>query len=208
MLTIQNLSKSFSEQILFKQASFSLNSKEKVALIGLNGHGKSTLINLLIGREKPDEGLIKYPKDYKLGFLPQNITCTQKTVLEEALSGLPEAVLNDLWKLKRILTGLGLPEETWDKSPMEFSHGYQMRIALSKVLVVEPQLLLLDEPTNFLDIVSLRWLKSFLYKWPNELILVSHDKGFLDNLISHVLGIHRSNKGKAERRDLYSTVSC
>ncbi|OED38471.1 hypothetical protein AB834_00910 [PVC group bacterium (ex Bugula neritina AB1)] len=189
MITVKNISKSFGQQNLFDDASFHLNQGEKIGLIGLNGHGKSTLLKIITGEEESDSGEILLPKGYRLGFLPQHMVCKEETVLKEASQNLSSA--DGTWKVKKALSGLGFSEQDFERSPESFSHGYRMRIALVKLLISEPDLLLLDEPTNFLDIISIRWLKNFLKKWTGELFLISHDRKFMDDLITHVVAIQR-----------------
>lgn len=208
MIQVVNLSKSFGKQLLFKDISFNVNRNERIGLIGRNGYGKTTLFNIIIGRDHCDSGEVVIPKDYKLGYLEQNIELTADTVIEESCKGLLSDVDQNKWKCEKILTGLGFEEKDFLRSPNEFSSGYQMRIALSKVLVSEPNLLLLDEPTNFLDIVSIRWLETFLRSWPNELIVISHDSNFLDTVTTHLIGIHRQTikKIKSPTKHYYEYI--
>ncbi len=196
MITIQELSKQYGEQILFRNASFSIGDRERVGLVGRNGHGKSTLFKILTGQEPSDSGKIITPSNYKIGYLSQHIDFTKETVLEEGCLGLPEEQIHDEWRVEKILSGLGFSEDDFLRPPSEFSGGFQIRINLAKVLVSEPNLLLLDEPTNFLDILSIRWLTGFLKSWPNELVIICHDRGFMDAVTTHVLAIHRGGMRK------------
>ena len=191
MIKAINLSKSFALQDLFDDVNFSLNHGERVGLVGRNGHGKTTLLRLITGDEQPDSGVLSIPKDYRIGYLSQHINFTLPTILEEGALGLPEHQKGDTWLVEKILTGLGFSKEQMQRSPSELSGGYQLRLNLVKVLVSDPDLLLLDEPTNYLDIVSIRWLSSFLRQWRNELILITHDRSFMDGVVTHILGIHR-----------------
>ena len=193
MLKAENISKSFGAQILFDTVSFNINLGERVGLVARNGHGKTTLLRLLLGAEAPDSGQVVVPKGYQLGYVKQHLDFTKETVLEEGCLGLSEYHKNDSWRVEKILTGLGFSREDMSKSPEDFSGGYQVRLNLAKVLVSDPNLLLLDEPTNFLDVVSIRWLASFLNQWRGELLLVTHDQSFMDRVITHTLGIHRQN---------------
>ncbi len=194
MITIQNLSKGFGAQPLLNAVSFHLNPGEKAGLVGRNGHGKTTLFRIIAGQEPYEEGDVNVPKNYVIGYLDQTIRFTESTVLEESCRGLPVEYRTEenTWKVKKVLTGLGFCEDDFFRHPSEFSGGYQMRISLAKVLVSEPNLLLLDEPTNFLDIVSIRWLTGFLKQWRNELLVISHDRHFMDSVTSHIIGIHRN----------------
>ena len=191
MITARNLTKHFGDQVLFENASFSLGPGERFGLVGRNGTGKTTLFMMITGEEPCDTGEIVSPKDYKIGHLDQTLRCEKPTVLEEGCRGLSPEKKDDTWKVKKILSGLGFSEDDFERSPAVFSGGYQMRIALARLLVSEPDLLLLDEPTNFLDILSIRWLTDFLRSWPGELIIISHDQAFMDNIITHTMGIHR-----------------
>lgn len=196
MISSLNLCKHYANQVIFENVTFNINPRERVGLVGRNGHGKTTLFKLLTGQEEADDGNIAIPKDYRLGYLNQNIHFTKLTVLEEGCCGLPDDRKSDEWRVEKILTGLGFLPSDFDRSPDEFSGGYQVRLNLAKVLVSNPDLLLLDEPTNFLDIISIRWLIKFLNLWPNELIIISHDRNFMDSVATHIMGIHRSKLKK------------
>ncbi len=191
MISIENLSKSFGGQILFDKASFKINARERVGLVGRNGHGKTTLIRIITGHEAFDEGTLHIPKHYRIGYVEQHIRFTKETVLEEGMTGLPASERDQAWKVEKILAGLGFSPRDMQRHPGEFSGGYQVRLNLAKVLVSDPNLLLLDEPTNYLDITSIRWIEQFLRTWPGELILITHDRGFMDKVVTHTLGIHR-----------------
>jgi ATP-binding cassette subfamily F protein 3 len=191
MISIDNLSKSFGGQELFQKVSLKLNAKERVGLVGRNGHGKTTLFRLITGEETPDEGTLTYPKHYRVGYVRQTIAFTRETALEEGMTGLTAAEKDHHWKVEKVLAGLGFSEADLRRRPLEFSGGYQVRLNLAKVLVSDPDLLLLDEPTNYLDITSIRWITQFLSAWPRELLLITHDRGFMDKVVTHILGIHR-----------------
>jgi ATP-binding cassette, subfamily F, member 3 len=191
MLKIQNLEKSYGAQHLFKEASFQMTPRERLGLVGRNGHGKSTLFKIILGEETADDGTIEVPRNYRIGHLEQHIRFSQPTVLQEACLGLPEGEEYDHYKAERILFGLGFGAQDMDRAPEEFSGGFQVRLNLAKVLVSNPNLLLLDEPTNYLDIVSLRWITRFLRSWENELIIISHDREFMDSITTHTALIHR-----------------
>jgi ATP-binding cassette, subfamily F, member 3 len=200
MISAQNLSKKYGHQVVFDKVSFSMGQGERVGLIGRNGHGKTTLFRLITGEELPDEGEIIIPRDYRIGYLKQELRFTRSTLLEEAGLGLPHGQASELWKAKKILSGLGFSEEDYDRNPKEFSGGYHLRLQLAQVLLSEPDLLLLDEPTNFLDILSIRWMIRFLRSFPREFIVISHDRSFIDSIVTHVLGIHRHRLRKFEGR--------
>ncbi len=193
MLQVSNLSKAYGQQVIFDAVSFTVNPGERIGLVGRNGHGKTTLFRMILGEEKPDDGVISVPAGYTVGHLSQHIRFTRPTVLEEGCVGLPESEdgRDESYKVKTILTGLGVSPDAFDRGPYELSGGYQIRLNLAKVLVESPDLLLLDEPTNYLDIVSVRWLTQFLRNWKNELILITHDRDFMDSVTTHTMGIHR-----------------
>jgi len=209
MVEIFDLTKRYGEQLLFEQASFNVLPGERIGLVGRNGHGKSTLLRIITGEEDPDFGRKMLPNNYRIGYLKQMISFSRPDVLAEASVGLREEEKNEIWKVKKILMGLGFSEEDLVKPPSIFSGGYQMRIELAKVLVSEPDMLLLDEPTNFLDIVSIRWLERFLKAWRGEFIIISHDRHFMDSVVTHILGIHRSKmrKMRGKTGDYYSCIS-
>ncbi|MFH1412069.1 MAG: ATP-binding cassette domain-containing protein [Candidatus Omnitrophota bacterium] len=196
MVEIFDITKGYGGRVLFSEAAFNVRPGEHIGLVGRNGHGKSTLLKILIGEETPDSGRVAVPNNYSLGYLRQIINLTERTVLEEACKGLPKDQKAEVWKAKKILMGLGFKDKDLSESPHIFSGGYQMRMELAKVLVSEPDMLLLDEPTNFLDIISIRWLESFLRNWRGELIVISHDRNFMDSVTTHIVGIHRGRVKK------------
>ncbi len=196
MISIENLSKSFGGQILFDEVAFKVNSKERVGLVGRNGHGKSTLFRIITGQESADNGNIIVPKNYRIGFVEQAIRFTENTILKEGMKGLLSTEKDQHWRVKKILAGLGFTEKELQRHPMEFSGGFQVRLNLAKVLVSDPDMLLLDEPTNYLDIASIRWIERFLNAWPHELLLITHDRSFMDHVVTHIVGIHRKKARK------------
>ena len=193
MIQLQNISKNYGTQELFSNLNFKLNSGNRVGLVGRNGSGKSTLFKLILGEESADEGEVIIPKNYKIGTLKQHLTFSEKTLREEAALALTEEMKYDTYRVEKILFGLGFVLEDLDKDPLSFSGGYQIRINLAKLLVTEPNLLLLDEPTNYLYIVSLRWLKDFLRAFDGEVILITHDRNFMDGVCTHTMGLVRKN---------------
>lgn len=191
MIQLINISKNFGKQELFSNLTFKLNPGNKVGLVGRNGSGKSTLFKLILGEETPDTGEVIVPKGYKIGTLKQYLVFSESTLREEAALALEEDMKYDVYRVEKILFGLGFTQEDLEKDPLSFSGGYQIRINLAKLLVTEPNLLLLDEPTNYLDILSLRWLKSFLRAFQGEVILITHDRDFMDAVTTHTMGIVR-----------------
>lgn len=196
MISCQKVTKSYGRKTLFKDISFSIHKRERIGLVGRNGHGKSTLFRLIIGEETPDEGAVVIPRGYQIGYLSQHITFSKERVIDEVSLGLPVAERDATWRAEEVLLGLGFTLEDCKRPISEFSGGFQMRMLLAKTLVSSPDLLLLDEPTNFLDIVSIRWLERFLKNWQGELILITHDRQFMDRVVSHVMGIHRKKLRK------------
>jgi len=191
MISIDNLTKRYGSQTLFENISVNIGRRERVGLVGRNGQGKTTLLRLIAGEEQPDTGTISIPKGYRIGYVQQHIDFDRDTVIAEAMKGLREEERDQRWKVERILAGLGFSPQDMLRHPHSFSGGYQVRLNLAKVLVGEPDLLLLDEPTNYLDITSIRWIERLLCAWPRELILITHDRSFMDNIVTQVLGIHR-----------------
>lgn len=191
MINIDSISKTYSNQVLFNNASLQINPGEKIGLVGRNGHGKTTLLRMLTAQEESDSGQIQIPGDYRIGYLTQHIKFSKNSVLEECMVGLTEHEKDHYWKAEKILAGLGFSDDDMNREPSDFSGGYQVRLTLAKVLVSDPDLLILDEPTNYLDIVSIRWISSFLRSWSREILLVTHDRSFMDSIVTHIAGIHR-----------------
>lgn len=191
MIQVDNLGIEYGGRSLFTKASFSLQKGEKCGLVGRNGSGKSTFLRLITKQEKPYEGAISIQKNYRIGMLDQHIRFSKETLLEEAALGLPKGQEDCLYLAETVLFGLGFKEEDLNRSIEAFSGGYQLRLHLAKVLISEPDCLLLDEPTNYLDITSIRWFTRFLQNWKGELILISHDREFMDSVTTHTMGIHR-----------------
>ena len=193
MIQLTNISKSFTTQELFKNLNLKLNSGNRLGLVGRNGSGKSTLFKIITGEDYADEGEVIIPKNYRIGTLKQHLSFSEKTLKEEAALALNEEMKYDTYRVEKILFGLGFNADDLEKDPLSFSGGYQIRINLAKLLVTEPNLLLLDEPTNYLDIVSLRWLQTFLRNFDGEVILITHDRNFMDAVCTHTAGIVRKN---------------
>ena len=193
MIELINISKSYPTSELYSDLNLRLNAGDKVGLVGRNGTGKSTLFKLILGEEQADSGEIATPKNYKIGALKQYFDFTEKTLVEETALALGEDDKYNIYKAEKILFGLGFSMEDLDKAPKSFSGGFQIRINLAKLLLSEPNMLLLDEPTNYLDILSIRWLKAFLKSFAGEVILITHDREFMDSVCTHTLGIIRKS---------------
>jgi ATP-binding cassette subfamily F protein 3 len=208
MIQVSNLSKSYGGQVLFENISFNVSPREIVGLVGRNGEGKTTLFSIILGQEEPDTGTVSIPNGYRIGHLSQHLRFTRSTVLAEAALGLahqsavpnstdqPATHTDDLWQVEAILSGLGFSQDDLNSPPNILSGGFQVRLSLAKLLVSDPDMLLLDEPTNYLDIVSIRWLTRYMRAWKREAMLITHDRNFMDGVITHTLGLHR---GKARK---------
>lgn len=192
MIQVVNLEKGYGTQVLFENVTFTLGKGERVGLVGRNGTGKSTLFKILLGEDAQDKGEVIFPKNYRIGTLKQHLHFTKPSILEECITALHgENAEFEHYKAEKMLLGLGFKTTDFQRPPSDFSGGYQIRLNLAKVLVSEPDCLLLDEPTNYLDIVSMRWLSKFLREFKGELILITHDRGFMDEVTTHTMGIWR-----------------
>lgn len=193
MIALQGIQKGYGEQILFEDISFQVNPGERIGISGRNGHGKSTLFRIILGQESQDGGRIEIPRGYTIGHLDQHYQYKHATTHAEACDALPdlEGGYKEEYKAEEILHGLGFTQAMIDGDPHKLSGGYQVRLNLAKALLREPRMLLLDEPTNYLDITSSRWLERFLLSWENELMIITHDRAFMDAVCTHVVGIHR-----------------
>jgi ATP-binding cassette subfamily F protein 3 len=224
VISVEGLTVEFGGFTLFDDISFVVNKKDRIALVGKNGAGKSTMLKIFAGLQPPTRGNISYPKDITIGYLPQHMTLKEgNTVFEEASLAFEHiqkmeaeleyvnqqlaertdyeseayhnlieksAHLNEQFlmsggnnfqaEIEKTLTGLGFNRTDFTRPTSEFSGGWRMRIELAKILLLRPDVLLLDEPTNHLDIESIQWLENFLATRANAVILVSHDRAFLD----------------------------
>lgn len=233
MISVEGLRVEFGGFTLFDDVSFVVNKKDRIALVGKNGAGKSTMLKILAGLQSPTSGVVSIPKETTIGYLPQQMQLKDtRTVREEAelafdhihdmereINALNEQLAertdyeseayhkiidkvthlseqfqmiggnNYHAELKRTLLGLGFMREDFDRPTSEFSGGWRMRIELAKLLLRRPDVLLLDEPTNHLDIESIQWLENFIATRANAVILVSHDRAFIDNTTSRTIEI-------------------
>ncbi len=197
MLTLADVAKSYGTRELFSDVSLFVARTDRFGLVGPNGAGKSTLFNLILGEEQADEGTIEWERGADFGYLPQeSAPVGDETVLAIATSGkklVPETDDDyDIdWTLepraKKILAGLGFREADHEKPAKSFSGGWVMRAHLARLLVSEPALLLLDEPTNHLDLEALLWFQDYLTRYPGGLVLISHDREFLNSLCNGIL---------------------
>lgn len=215
MIQVVGLAKSYGMQVLFDDLNFTLGRGEKIGLVGRNGAGKSTLLKILLEEESPDEGKVTIPSRYRVATLKQHLSFSEPTILQEACLSLPDDQKFDSFRAEKILMGLGFGLADFSRAPAEFSGGMQIRLNLAKVLLQDPDCLFLDEPTNYLDIVGMRWLTGWLRAFRGELILITHDSGFMDSVTSHTMGLWRQKLVKvpggtknfyaklAEEEDIY-----
>ncbi len=197
MLTIADVAKSYGTRELFSGVSLFVARTDRFGLVGPNGAGKSTLFNLILGEEMPDEGTITWERGADFGFLPQeSAPVGDETILHIATSGRKlEPENDDDWDIdytlepraKKILAGLGFRDGDFLKQAKSFSGGWVMRAHLARLLVNEPALLLLDEPTNHLDLEALLWFQDYLTRYPGGLVVISHDRAFLNALCNGIL---------------------
>ena len=233
MISVEGLKVEFNATPLFDDVSYVINKKDRIALVGKNGAGKSTMLKILAGIQQPTAGIVAVPRECTIGYLPQVMILSDKrTVMQEAelafehifemqagiermnrqLAERTDYDSEDYQKLidrfthenerflmmggtnyraeiERTLQGLGFSREDFDRSTSEFSGGWRMRIELAKLLLRRPDVLLLDEPTNHLDIESIQWLENFLSTRANAVVLVSHDRAFLNNVTTRTIEI-------------------
>jgi ATP-binding cassette, subfamily F, member 3 len=196
MLTLADVSKSYGTRELFSEVSLFISRSDRLGLVGPNGAGKSTLFNLILGEEKPDTGTITWERGSDFGFLPQeSAPVGDETILGIATSGRKLEPTDDDWDIdytlepraKKILAGLGFREGDHLQAAKTFSGGWVMRAHLARLLVNEPALLLLDEPTNHLDLEALLWFQEYLTRYPGGLVVISHDRAFLNALCTGML---------------------
>ena len=233
MISVENLEVEFGAKPLFQNVSYVINEKDRIALVGKNGAGKSTMLKIIAGLQQPTGGVVAVPKDTTIGYLPQVMVLSDEhTVMEEAMQAFDhitemqlrlEKMNNELAErtdyesesymqlverfthenerfqmmggmnfhaeIERTLMGLGFARSDFDRPTKEFSGGWRMRIELAKLLLRKPDILLLDEPTNHLDIESIQWLENFLSTRANAVVLVSHDRAFINNVTNRTLEI-------------------
>ncbi len=185
MLTLSQLSKSYAGRTLFRDASLQVNRGERIGLVGPNGAGKSTLFSLVLGENSPDEGQVILERGSSLGFLPQeSAPVGGESILTLATSHAEDeyAAHSLAPKAKRILKGLAFKETDFERAANTFSGGWVMRAHLARLLTQEPDLLMLDEPTNHLDLEALRWFQGYLKGYPGAILMISHDREFLNQL--------------------------
>ena len=200
MVSIEHLSIEYSSRPILDDITFLINQRERIALVGKNGAGKTTLLRMLAGVETPTSGRISKMGDITIGYLPQVMMHVDgKTLREDVMSVVQCSDVQEfrssgeearfIAEMDRTIIGLGFERKDFDRPCSEFSGGWRMRIELAKILLQHPDLLLLDEPTNHLDIESIQWLEDFLKTNGSALVLVSHDRAFLDNVTTRTIEI-------------------
>ena len=199
MISVEHLSIEYSSRPILDDITFLINPRDRVALVGKNGAGKTTLLRLLAGVETPTSGRISKMGDLTIGYLPQVMMHVDgKTLREDVMGVLGDKARGDeargeearfIAEMDKTIIGLGFERKDFDRPCSEFSGGWRMRIELAKILLQHPDLLLLDEPTNHLDIESIQWLEEFLKNNGSALVLVSHDRAFLDNVTTRTIEI-------------------
>ena len=200
MLTIDHLSMEFASRPVLDDITFLINRKERIALVGKNGAGKTTLLRLIAGEYQPTAGRISKESDMTIGYLPQVMLFQDDRTLREEVMSVCTKGQSTMYKgegdearfiaeMDRTVIGLGFERRDFERPCSEFSGGWRMRIELAKILLSHPDLLLLDEPTNHLDIESIQWLEEFLKTSPSAVLMVSHDRAFIDNVCTRTIEI-------------------
>lgn len=204
MVSVSNVSKHYGPRALFEDVSFNLNPGECIGLVGANGSGKSTLMRIMSGEEEFTAGTISLPKHTRIGFLKQDQYLNDQVPIVDCVMMGDRAVYDalqrhdhdlppDAYSLESraatILEGLGIGNAVHKQPLSVLSGGFKLRVLLAQVLVSNPEILLLDEPTNHLDIVTIRWLEKFLSQYLGGILVISHDRRFLDRICTHILDI-------------------
>jgi len=195
LLTVENLTKSFGDKLLFEDISFGINAGQKTALIARNGYGKSTLLNILTGKELPDSGKVTFRGDVKMAYLPQTPDFHRHQTVRSFVEAAEKPETVESWdfeqKVEEVLSRLEV-DKLMDRAMDTLSGGEQKKVALSRILIDDTNLLLLDEPTNHLDIAMIEWLEDFLSKQRLAILMVTHDRYFLDNVCQDIIEIDNS----------------
>lgn len=190
MITLNGIHKSFGRQTLLEEASLQINQGDRFALVGPNGAGKSTLLKILLGVEEADGGRVLIRRGVTVGYLPQeNAPVSEAAVIEHALADFDDPDGRRTAKAKAILMGLGFRISDFERRVAVLSGGWAMRVSLARLLLREPDLLLLDEPTNHLDIDSLFWFQSCLRSYSGAVLLVSHDRAFINSVCGAIVSL-------------------
>ena len=192
MLTVSNVAKSYGGKTLFEELTLQINHEDRIGLVGPNGAGKSTLFKLILQEEEPDDGEITFQRGITVGFLPQESAPAGDETVVELTTSFPGSDGSSIAKAKRILKGLAFRDSDFDRPARELSGGWVMRAHLARLLTQEPDLLMLDEPTNHLDLESLLWFQEYLESYPGGIVMISHDREFLNRLVTQILEIRSS----------------
>jgi ATP-binding cassette subfamily F protein 3 len=193
MLTVAGIQKSFGGRELFDDVSLNIMAGDRIAITGPNGAGKSTLIKIILGKEEPDAGSVSFIRGTRVGYLPQESEpAGNETVMEITVPHEHEHDGQFVAKAKQILASLGFKQTDYDRPAREMSGGWIMRAHLARLLAEEPDLLMLDEPTNHLDLETLIWFQDYLKCYPGAILLISHDREFLNNLCTHIAELRSS----------------
>ena len=190
MVTVDHISMEFSSRPVLDDITFLINRKERIALVGKNGAGKTPLLRLIAGEYQPTSGRIAKEADMTIGYLPQVMLFQDdRTLRDEVMTVAHEDEARFVAEMDRTVIGLGFERKDFDRPCSEFSGGWRMRIELAKILLRHPDPLLLDEPTNHLGIESIQWLEDFLKTSPSAVLMVSHDRAFIDNVCNRTIEI-------------------
>ncbi len=192
MLTVSNVAKSYGSKTLFEDLTLQINHEDRIGLVGPNGAGKSTLFKLILQQEEPDAGEITFQRGVTIGFLPQESAPAGAETIIELTTTFPGSDGSSVAKAKRILKGLAFRDSDFDRPARELSGGWVMRAHLARLLTQEPDLLMLDEPTNHLDLECLLWFQEYLEGYPGGIVMISHDREFLNRLVNQILEIRNS----------------
>ena len=193
MLNVVGIQKSFGGRELFDDVSLNIMAGDRIAITGPNGAGKSTLIKIILGKEEPDAGSVTFIRGTRVGYLPQESEpAGNETVMEVAVPHEHEHDGQFIAKVKQILASLGFKQTDHDRPAREMSGGWIMRAHLARLLAEEPDLLMLDEPTNHLDLETLIWFQDYLKYYPGAILMISHDREFLNNLCTHIAELRSS----------------
>ena len=202
MLTIQGITVRLGGRVILDRATVAIPPRSRVGLIGRNGAGKSTLVKAIIGEIDPDEGEVEMPRQTRLGYIAQEAPAGTATPVETVLAADTErtSLLADRLlaidaysapsRAARILIGLGFDEDMQAQPLDSFSGGWKMRVALASLLFSAPDVMLLDEPSNHLDLEATLWLENFLKGYPGTLIVISHERDLLNNVVDHIVHLH------------------
>jgi ATP-binding cassette subfamily F protein uup len=192
LLSAEKIKKGYSQKVLLDDVSLTVDTGDKIGVIGVNGTGKSTFLKILAQLEEPDSGTVTVYSDARIQYLPQNPVWDEElTVLEHVCSASPELMETGEFEAKRILTKLGITE--FDKPVRSLSGGQRKRVAIAGALLAPSEVLLLDEPTNHLDTGMIRWLESYLIRYTGALIMVTHDRYFLERIVNRIVEIDRGH---------------